>query len=270
MSTQTGGRPGVSALAGRVILVTGARRGIGLAVAHAAAAAGARVIVHARERPQAEAAAQAVGTATRAVWGNLEHVEEIRRVAREAGEHDGRLDGLVNNAGLAIVKPAADLQEAEWDRMFAVNVKAPFFMCQAARPFLQRSTDARVVNIASLHATTAIPGRVAYAASKAALAHLTRTLAIEWAPLGIRVNAVAPGFVRTEQIAHLIAREGPRLEARTPLGRLAEPTDVAQAVLFLLCDASRHITGDMLSVDGGWALYGGWALPGEAVGNRLT
>jgi NAD(P)-dependent dehydrogenase (short-subunit alcohol dehydrogenase family) len=262
MSTHATNQHYSRSLEDRVILITGARRGIGLVVAQAAAASGARVIVHARERSQAKHAADLVGSAA-AVWGDLDRLSEIRRVVSDAAERHGRLDGLVNNAGVAIVKRVVDVQETDWDRMFSVNAKAPFFICQTALPFLQRSAGGRVVNIASMHALTAIPGRVAYAASKAALAHLTRALAIEWAPLGISVNAVAPGFVRTEQIAHLIAREGPRLEARTPLGRLAEPTDVAQAVLFLLSNASRHITGEVLRVDGGWVLYGGWVQPGE-------
>ncbi|MDQ7839447.1 MAG: glucose 1-dehydrogenase [bacterium] len=252
-------------LDGRVILVTGARRGIGYAIAARAGAAGATVILHARERAQAEAAVVSLpGRATVIpVGGDLASVSEIRRMLEAAGAAAGHLDGLVNNAGVAVVGPSAQLAESDWDRQFDVNVKAAFFSSQAALPLLLRGTEPSVVNVSSLHAETAIPGRAAYAASKAALSHLTRALAVEWAPLGIRVNAVAPGYVRTEQISGLLARNGARLEARTPLGRLAEPEDIAEAVCFLLCPAARQVTGVVLRVDGGWVPYGGWDTEGD-------
>lgn len=242
----------------RVILITGARRGIGLAIARAAADAGAAVIVHARRREEAESAAAAVGGGAAAVWADLRDLPELRRMVEAAGELRGRLDGLVNNAGRAIVRASAELTEENWDEMFDSNARATFFVCCAALPYLRAAPAPAVVNISSLHAITSIPGRAAYAASKAAVAQLSRGLAVEWAPHGIRVNAVAPGYVRTEQVAALVARDGRRLEERTPLGRLAEPADVAAAVLFLLSEAARHITGVILPVDGGWAAYGGW------------
>lgn len=250
-------------LGDRVVLITGARRGIGRTIAQAAATAGARVILHAREQGQAEDAARAIagGQAAAAVWGDLESVATIRRVVDDAGSRYGRLDGIVNNAGIALVGASAEMTEADWDRQFAVNVKGAFFVCQAALPFLRRSPSPRVVNISSLHAESCIPGRAAYGASKAALSQLTRALAIEWAPYGIVVNAVAPGFVRTEQLAGLIDREGAQLDARTPLGRVAEPSDVAAAVLFFLSDQVRHITGEVVRIDGGWTLYGSWRPP---------
>ncbi|MDR7574067.1 MAG: SDR family oxidoreductase [Armatimonadota bacterium] len=249
-------------LADRVVLITGARRGIGRAVAARAASLGARVVVHARTREQAETAARLPGEPTvHAVWGDLGTAEGVRAVVTAAGELYGRLDGLVNNAGLALVRSADQLTPEEWDLQFAVNVRAIFFACQTALPYLLRSAAPAVVNISSLHATVAVPGRVAYAASKAAVDHLTRTLAVEWAPRGIRVNAVAPGYVRTEQVARLLAEAGQQITARTPLGRLAEPEDVAAAVCFLLSPAARHITGVVLAVDGGYTLYGGWMLP---------
>ncbi len=248
------------ALENHVILVTGARRGIGRAVAARAAALGARVVVHARTREQADATARLLQGSV-PVWGDLGTVEGVRAVVAAAGDIHGRLDGLVNNAGLAVVRPAAELTAEEWERLFAVNARATFFACQAALPYLRRSAAPAVVNVSSLHAAVAVPGRVAYATSKAAVSHLTRTLAVEWAAWGIRVNAVAPGFVRTEQVSHLLAEWGEQITARTPLGRLAEPEDIAAAVCFLLSPASRHITGAVLPVDGGYTLYGGWTLP---------
>lgn len=245
----------------RVVLITGARRGIGLATAHAAAAVGATVILHARERDQAEQAARGVGTRAFPAWGDLTRAGEIQRMVDETGARFGRLDGLVNNAGLSVVKAATEFAEEDWDRMFDVNVKASFFVSVAALPHLRRAMAPAIVNISSLHADTAIPGRAAYAASKAAVSHLTRALAIEWAPYRIRVNAVAPGFVRTEQLAGLVEREGPNLERRTPLGRLADPRDIATSIVFLLSDAARHITGEVLRLDGGWVAFGGWEFP---------
>jgi NAD(P)-dependent dehydrogenase (short-subunit alcohol dehydrogenase family) len=242
----------------RVILITGARRGLGLATARAAAAAGATVIVHARRREEAEATAAAVGNGAAAAWADLRDLAELRRMVDAAGALRGRLDGLVNNAGRAIVRPATQLSAAEWDELFESNARAAFFACCAAFPHLRAAAAPAVVNISSLHARTAVPGRAAYAAAKAAVSQLSRSLAVEWAPYGIRVNAVAPGYVRTEQLAGLLAREEPNLVERTPLGRLAEPEDVAAVVLFLLSDASRHITGATVPVDGGWAAYGGW------------
>lgn len=246
----------------RAVLITGARRGIGMAAARSAVAAGATVFLHARRRDQAEEAARTLGAGAVPVWAELSDLAEIRRMVDEAGSRLGRLDGVVNNAGGAVVAPSAQFAEGDWDMVFDVNVKAAFFVSVAALPYLQRSASPAVVNISSLHADTAIVGRAAYAAAKAAVNQLSRSLAIEWAPHRIRVNAVAPGFVNTERIADLVSREGRNLAARTPLGRLADPGEIAAAVIFLLSDASSFVTGETLRVDGGWTAYGDWRIPG--------
>ncbi|MFQ5793451.1 MAG: SDR family NAD(P)-dependent oxidoreductase [Candidatus Bipolaricaulia bacterium] len=254
-------------LADKVILVTGSRRGIGRAIAESCCAAGAHVVVHSRDLEKAQQVAELLhqqGGAATSFVADLRRPDEIRQLFAHIRTELGRLDGLVNNAGIAIVKPSSQFSEEDWDQVFGVNVKGMFLCCQQAFTLMkEKNTGGQIVNISSAHAEMAVPNRAVYATSKAAVHHLTRCLAVEWAPYGIRVNAVAPGFVRTEQIAHLIEQHEPQLIRRTPLRRLAEPRDISEAVLFLLSDRARHITGEVLRVDGGWVPYGHWELPND-------
>jgi NAD(P)-dependent dehydrogenase (short-subunit alcohol dehydrogenase family) len=240
-------------LQARRILVTGASMGIGRAVALAAAAAGAEVVLAARGR----AALEAVAGEVAAAGGRAEVLpfdagdpEAIRGAIAAAGP----LDGLVNNAGSVTREPFLEASETEIDRILALNVKGATLVAQAvARGMVQRGRGGSIVNIASVAGLVGARNRSVYAASKHAVMGLTRAMALELGPHGIRVNAVCPGLVNTPLAADLMADAGfvAATRARIPLGRIMEPEDIAGPVVFLLSGAAGGVTGIALPVDGG-------------------
>jgi NAD(P)-dependent dehydrogenase (short-subunit alcohol dehydrogenase family) len=245
-------------LSGRVALVTGARHGVGRAIALAYARAGARVVVTGR-RPEELAAVgaelDALGAEHMPLGLELTDEAAIGPALRAAAERWGRLDVVVNNAGLSIRKPAAALTAAEWDAVVATNLRAPFLVAQAAAAVLT-APGGRIVNLSSTFARVAVAERAPYAASKAGLEHLTRVLALEWAPRGITVNAIAPGATPTETRADVLGTDE-AVRARSaaiPLGRLGTPEDLVGAALLLAGDAGAFITGQTIVVDGGFSL----------------
>jgi NAD(P)-dependent dehydrogenase (short-subunit alcohol dehydrogenase family) len=178
----------------------------------------------------------------------------VERVVGAAVEAHGRLDVLVNAAGIVSRGAALDLTPGDWGRVLDVNLGGTFFACQAAaRAMVSRGAGA-IVNVASELALVADGNHAGYIASKAGVVGLTRALAVEWGPLGIRVNAVAPGLTRTPMTADLAEADREDYRTRTPDRRLAEPDDIAEAVLFLVSDASRHVAGQLLVVDGGYTI----------------
>jgi 3-oxoacyl-[acyl-carrier protein] reductase len=247
----------MSSLNGKTALVTGASRGIGRATALTLARAGARVLVH---YSSAETAADAVVAEIRTAGG--EAVKVAADLTHEDGAHQHahrvrgaaeRLDILVANAGVA---KAASLEETtveDFDRMYAVNVRAPFFLVQQLLPILRGGGS--VVLISSLAASSAVPNVAAYAATKGAVSTLVRHLAGTLGPKGIRVNGIAPGVIETD-MASMIKSEAGRsmVLGLQALQRIAQPGDVADVVEFLVSDAARWITGDILAVDGGTKL----------------
>ncbi|MFG1359361.1 SDR family NAD(P)-dependent oxidoreductase [Xanthobacter pseudotagetidis] len=244
---------------GTRVLVTGGAGGIGLAIASAFIAQGAHVIL---ADLSAEAAAKALAAqafpAASATPLTLDVTDEGAVARAFAGlAADGLApDVLVNNAGLSIRKGVEDLSLREWDKVFAVNVTGAFLCARAAVPHMRAKGAGAIVNIASIMGLSGggpYPNP-AYQASKGALVNFTRALAVELAPVGVRVNAVAPTWVRTPFIAALLADEATRakLEALMPMGRLAEPEDVAAATLFLASGMAGMITGHTLPVDGGF------------------
>jgi len=246
-------------LAGRVAAVTGGGSGIGQACAEALAAAGAHVALLDVDAAAGDAAAQAI----RAAGGSAEalalDVVDEKGVAAAfaglAGRRD-RLDILVNSAGVAKRAPSETLDLADWNRVMAVNVTGTFLCCREAGRAMLAAGRGSIVNIASIMGMVGNPlyPNLAYHTSKGAVVNLTRTLAVEWAPRGVRVNAIAPTFARTRLTEKLLsdAAVAARIEAMTPLGRLAEPADFKGAVLYLASDAAAMVTGHVLAVDGGW------------------
>lgn len=236
----------------KVILVTGSTRGIGRAVAERLLSAGASVALHGRSPERTAAAREELGGGERiqALAADLGSPEWGGRLVEQVIQHFGRIDGLVNNAGGGKVTPFRGLDVEGWRQTQAINVEAALTASQAAYNAMRKHRQGAIVNIASVSAHG--PGKwmgADYAASKAALVSLTQSLAFEAARFGIRCNAVSPGFVDTDMTAALSDER--RKGLGIPLGRLARPEEIAEAVRFLLSDASSYITGQVLHVDGG-------------------
>jgi NAD(P)-dependent dehydrogenase (short-subunit alcohol dehydrogenase family) len=250
-------------LEGRTALVTGASRGIGAATARALDEAGARVALVARGQAELEEVARQLRFDPVVLPADLLEPDAPADVARRALEDLGRVDVLVNNAAVAARLPTIDTDLATIDKILAVNVRAPLLLIAALLPSMSVHRRGSIINLSSVSAVIGTPRRAAYAASKGAIDAATRSLAVELGPLGIRVNSVAPGVVDTALWASNKKISGVReaIDALTPLRRWAEPEDVADVIVFLASDASRFVTGETISADGGMAhaldLYAG-------------
>jgi 3-oxoacyl-[acyl-carrier protein] reductase len=245
----------LAALGGRRVMVTGAARGIGRRIAEHLAEQGAELVLLDRDAAGMEEAARRCRTrvVTKAV--DLAEPAELRRVAVGAIAELGGLDGLVNNAGVFEKVPLGAITVGQWDRMMAINARAPLVLMQAALDALSASGRGRIVNVTSMGAKLAAPLEGHYAASKAALVALTRAAAVEWGPRQVTANAVSPGFVLTDMGAQERSESDVATwSARSPLGRLADPHDVAAVVAFLLSDAAAYLTGQVIDVAGGMVM----------------
>jgi NAD(P)-dependent dehydrogenase (short-subunit alcohol dehydrogenase family) len=242
-------------LDGKKALVTGAARGLGKAIADGLAESGATVYGTSRDAESARLISERYGTPSFPV--DITKPTQILRFTEDLLQESGGIDLLVNNAGVNIPKPALELTIEDWDTVFDTNLKGSFFLSTSiARHWIKSETQGAIVNIASQAGIVGIEERAAYGTSKAGLIHLTKILALEWAPAGIRVNAVAPTFVRTELTASTLSRPdwAAELLSRIPIGRFGEPEDIAGAVAFLLSDAASLITGHTLAIDGGYTI----------------
>jgi gluconate 5-dehydrogenase len=248
----------IFSLQGRVALITGAARGIGLAIAEALAAWGAATALvdvdegrgwRALERIQQRGAEAAFFQADVTDSARVEQVVDAT-FARFSG-----LDILVNNAGVSARVPAERYSDEDLDFIIDLNVKAVFYcMRAAARRWIESRRPGRIINLASFAGVVADPLSAPYAATKGAVVQLTRTCAVEWAPYGILVNAIGPGYVRTEMTAATLDQPeaGAAIRAKTALGRAARPEEIAGAAVFLASPASSYMTGHILMIDGGW------------------
>jgi NAD(P)-dependent dehydrogenase (short-subunit alcohol dehydrogenase family) len=258
---------------GRRAVVTGGALGIGRGIVHGLAAEGCRVAVADIDGPAAEALVDELRTSGRdavAVVGDVSSAADTARMIDEAVGRLGGIDILVNNAG---IQPTdwyfriEDMPEAVWDRIVAVNLKGVFLMSKYALPHIrQASPGGVIVNMSSVQGLQSMPGVPAYAATKGGILSLTRNMALDYAPEGIRVVALCPGTIDSELVRDLARAEGGDLDANLerygafhPLGRLGRPEDVANAVVFLASDRASFITGASLNVDGGFMAQGAWA-----------
>ncbi len=244
-------------LTGQVALVTGASRGFGRSIAGALAEAGADLVLTSRHLKDVEAVAADLSPTGRKVLplqADVTRSDDVEEAVRRAVESLGKIDILINNAGINIRKPALDLTETDWDQTMDTNLKGCFRVAKAVgRHMVVRQTGC-IVNIASMLASITIPERAAYAASKGGLVQLTRTLAVEWAPHNVRVNAICPGPFLTD-LNKVILKDPEKVKFfmdRMPMKRFGKPEELHGAVIFLASEASSFITGTTLYIDGGW------------------
>ena len=246
-------------LHGKVALVTGSSRGLGHAMARALALAGADVIVNGRDAAKlapvvAALSAAAPGAKFHALAADLGNRAEVERMIRDAIAWHGRLDILVNNAGIIRRAPAAEHSDADWDAVLRVNLDGVFTAARAAGQHMLARGSGKIINVASLLTFFGGITVPAYAASKGAVGQLTKALSNEWAGRGVNVNAIAPGYMRTDNTAALQADpvRSKEILSRIPAGRWGEAGDLEGAVVFLASAASDYLSGHILAVDGGW------------------
>jgi NAD(P)-dependent dehydrogenase (short-subunit alcohol dehydrogenase family) len=245
-------------LQGKVALVVGGSRGIGEACAVALAGAGADVAISARDLERLAGTGDAIAALGRTATCHASDVRDVRSVRRlvdEVVDRHGRIDILLYNAGTNVARPGIDVTEEDWDLVVETNLKGAFFCLQAAgRSMIEKGIHGRIISIASTFAVVGFYNRAPYAASKSGLVGITRVLAVEWAQHGINVNAIAPTAINTRMNAALFDDPEWRRDvlSRIPLGRFAEPRDVAGAAVYLAGPAAEMVTGHTLLVDGGW------------------
>jgi NAD(P)-dependent dehydrogenase (short-subunit alcohol dehydrogenase family) len=246
-------------LKGKVAIITGGTSGIGYGIAVGFAELGCHVVptsepaTESRIRKTVDEL-QTLGVQSLETVTDVTDIDQVERLVRKVIEKFGRIDVLVNCAGITIRKPSVDMTEKEWDAVIDVNLKGTFLACQRVGRVMLKQRSGSIINIASLASFVAYPEVVAYCASKGGVVTLTKALAIEWAERGVRVNGIAPGDIMTPLTRSVIEKDPKRrmsMEARIPMGRLGEVDEVVGAAIYLASDASRYVTGHTIVVDGG-------------------
>ena len=239
------------ALAGKVALVTGAAQGIGLAIARTLAGCGASVVLADVDADKAQEAAKSVTGRALGLAMNVARGDEVAAGIARVMTECGRLDVLVNNAGITRDGLLIRMKEEDWDRVIEVNLKGTFHCTKAALGVMIKQRSGRIISIASIVGVMGNSGQANYAASKAAILGFTKSVAREYANRGVTANAVAPGFIKTAMTEQLSEDVQARMREQIPLGRLGTPEDVAEAVAFLASDAAAYVSGQVIHVNGG-------------------
>jgi NAD(P)-dependent dehydrogenase (short-subunit alcohol dehydrogenase family) len=242
-------------VAGMKVLVTGAGRGLGFELSSSLKLAGAQVFGTSRDEKTAAEISARLGTPPLVL--DQKNPAEISEFVRKLWDEHGPIEGLVNNAGVNRPKPSSEVTAADWEEIMGANLAGPFFLSQAFyREWTEKAVNGRIVNISSQAGVVAIENRSPYGASKAGLIHLTKSLAAEWASDGIRVNAIAPTFIRTEMTKKSLEDSdfSSVLLSRIPVGRFGEPADLVAGTIYLLSPGSEFMTGQTLLIDGGYTL----------------
>ncbi|MBI2950737.1 SDR family oxidoreductase [bacterium] len=245
-------------LDGRSAILTGASKGLGQAMALALAKAGADLLITSRHQAEVDAVAKEIISATGrkvvAVESDVSRRADVESAMDRALQAFGKVDILVNNAGINVREPVVELKDESWERVIGINLTGPMMYCRAVGPHMIRRRYGRVINVASTLGAVSIPHRTSYASSKGGLIQLTKTVALEWAPHNITVNALCPGPFETPINAALMKDPAAyqAFVAKVPMGRWGKPEELAGPVVFLASDASSFMTGATLFVDGGW------------------
>ena len=243
---------------GKTAVVTGSTKGIGNGIARAYAQAGADVVIVSRHQEDCDRAAaelrEKYGARTLAVAGDVTKRGDIENIMNKTVEAFGRIDILLNNAGSAITKRAEDLTEADWDRVVDLDLKAVFFCAQAAGRVMIKQKRGKIINISSILGIVADKQVLPYAVAKGGVLQMTKALALEWAKHNIQVNAICPGYVKTEMNAADLESDkiGSHLLGKIAMRRFGEVDEIAGAAIFLASEASNYMTGQQIVIDGGW------------------
>lgn len=246
----------------KVAIVTGASKGIGKAIATRFAREGASLVVASRSRDALEKVAHEIKSAggeALVVTVDVRSADSVDELVKKTVSHYGRLDLLVNNAGITMGGASEELSPEDWRTAMETDLFGVFFACQAAARVMIPQGGGNIINISSVNGILAAPRRAAYCSSKAGVNALTKVLAIEWADRNIRVNAIAPGYVRTELVQDVIDKGAISMEAilrRTPQHRIGEVEDIAGLAVYMASDESSYMTGSIVAIDGGWTAYG--------------
>jgi NAD(P)-dependent dehydrogenase (short-subunit alcohol dehydrogenase family) len=247
-----------SDLQDKVVLITGAAKGIGRAMALAFAKQGSSLVLFdldAAGLSQLEQRLCEQGVQVMSVVGSVTAPEDVQRAVMAAIQAHGRVDILLNNAGISMNKPSIDLTPEDWRRTIDIDLTGVFFCCQAAARQMIKQGSGVIISTASMYGVVAAANRTAYCSAKAGVVALTKSLAVEWAPYGIRVNALCPGYIETDLVREIIAAGGmdrEEIEARIPQGQLGSPEQMADVALFMASEVSAYMTGHALLADGGW------------------
>ena len=241
-------------LAGKRALITGGSRGLGFAMAKQFIAYGAEIIITGRNREQMEEACKALGEKCKGLIFDLQYISQIADFVSTAEKEHGAIDILINNAGIHLKKDALEVSDDEYGEVIRINQQAVFALSRECAKKMVARKKGVIIMISSMASQYGIPKVIAYTAAKSAVEGMTRGLAVELSPLGIRVNCIAPGFIETDMSAKALNNDKERKQkvlSRTPMGKLGKPEDVAHAAVYLASDAASYITGVILPVDGG-------------------
>jgi 3-oxoacyl-[acyl-carrier protein] reductase len=249
-------------LKSKVAIITGASKGIGKGIALRYAQEGASVVLASRSMDLLSALEDQIrreGGKALAVEADVSKPESVQTLVKKSVEYFGRLDIMVNNAGITVVGPSEELPSEDFNRALATDLCGVFYGCQCAARVMIPQGGGCIINITSMYGRLAAPARAAYCVSKAGANMLTKVLAVEWAKKNIRVNAIAPGYIRTELVQGVIDKGLLPMEGvlrRTPLGRIGEVEELMALAVYLASDESAYMTGSIIHIDGGWEAYG--------------
>ena len=248
-------------LTGKVAIVIGGSRGLGRGMATGLLNAGASVVVASRNAQAVEKAAKEMteetGSICKGIPLDVTSIEAIKEFFAKVDKEFGRIDILINSAGINVRKPALEFEEEDWDKVTDTQLKYVFFMDRYVGNYMvEHGIKGRIINVGSISSMVGLKNIVAYVTSKGGILQMTKALANEWAQYGITVNAIGPGYCFTEMTRPLLSKPGvkDKYEERIPMGRLGEPEDMATTAVYLASDASSYVTGQMIYVDGGWTI----------------